>query len=146
LPFMDYVLNHHGYHAGLQSINALALCHGVIKVSSDNLNVQVFGFFVFSFFRCFMFAITFSFLPTFLSVKVVGRGSGLLVLSQGISSLLNIALASLAIKQFGGNFFYPNLFYTLGVLPCIYFAWEMGKGIKREEKEKKLPGALLDEE
>jgi hypothetical protein len=58
LPFMDLTLNKFGYHAGLQAINVLAIIHGVIKVSSDNLNVQILGFAVFSFFRCFLVSVS----------------------------------------------------------------------------------------
>lgn len=137
LPFMDWILIHRGFHAGFQSINFLALVHGIIKVSSDNLNVQVIGFVVFSFFRCFLFTISFSFLPTFLGTKVVGKSAGILSCIQGLFSFINIPLASLAVNQLDGNFFVPNLFYTLATLPCIYAAWIIGEGIKKEEQAKK---------
>ena len=50
LPFLGYVLTHYGYHAGLQTVNFLALAQGIIRRSSDNLNVQVLGFIFASFF------------------------------------------------------------------------------------------------
>ena len=45
LPFVDFILNRYGFHAGLQSINVLALSYSVVKVSSDSLNIQVLCFF-----------------------------------------------------------------------------------------------------
>ena len=109
LPFMDYIVNRYGYHAGLQSINVLALSYSIVKVSSASLNVQILGFVLFSMFRCFLFTVCFSFLPTFVVGKVVGRGVGVMVLCQGVTSLLNIPLSSRAVNSLDGNFFLPNL-------------------------------------
>jgi hypothetical protein len=134
LPFVDIILNRYGYHAGLQSINVLALSYSVVKVSSDNLNVQVLGFLLFSIFRCFLFSICFSFVPTFLTGKVVGRGIGVMVLFQGLSSLVNIPLASWAVNGLDGNFFLPNLLYTIATIPFFYVAWLMGAAIKTDKR------------
>jgi hypothetical protein len=134
LPFMDYILNEYGYHAGLQSINVLALSYSVVKVSSDSLNVQVLGFLLFSMFRCFLFTVCYSFLPTFMSGKVVGRGVGVMVLCQGVTSLVNIPLSSWAVNRLDGNFFLPNLLYTILLMPFFYVAWLMGAGIMVEKR------------
>lgn len=99
LPFMDFILNRWGYHAGFQSINVLSLAHGIILTSSDNLNVQILGFIIFSFFRCFLFTISFSFVPTFMSQSVVGRGSGIMTFWFGVLSFVNIGLSSWAVSQ-----------------------------------------------
>ena len=61
-PIVDYVLGQYGYNAGLQTINVLAIAHGIIQISSaassnQNLNIQIVGFVIFSFFRCFLFYI-----------------------------------------------------------------------------------------
>ena len=136
LPVLDFVLTRYGYHAGLQTVNALALAQGVIMVSSDNLNVQVLGFIFASFFRCFMYTICLGILPAFLGVNAVGKGSGIMPCIAGLLSLVNIPLASWAVNGLNGNFFYPNLIYTLLVLPCIYLAWELGQGMKREDQAK----------
>lgn len=141
LPFMDYILNRYGYHMGLQSINILAIAYGLVKVCSDSLQVQVFGFLLFSMFRCFMFTITFSFLPTFMAGKVVGRAAGIMVLSQGITSLVNIPLASWAVNGLDGNFFIPNLLYTVGVVPFLYIAWLMGRGVHQETRASDVDAA-----
>jgi hypothetical protein len=134
LPFIDFILNRYGYHAGLQSINVLALSYSVVKVSSDSLNVQVLGFLLFSMFRCFLFAVCFSFVPTFLTGKVVGRGIGVMVMFQGLTALVNIPLASWAVKGLDGNFFLPNLMYMIATIPFFYVAWLMGAGIKIEKR------------
>jgi hypothetical protein len=150
LPLQDYVLKHYGYYGGFQLINILSLLHGVIKVApfTQSLELQVLGFIVFSFFRCFMFTITFSFLPTFLNLKVVGRCAGLLVFCQGITPALNIPLTQLAIKHFDGDFFYPNLFYTVGTVPIFFLVWVMGQRIKIENDQvgkRSLPSSPPDE-
>ena len=134
LPFVDFILNRYGYHAGLQSINVLALSYSVVKVSSDSLNVQVLGFLLFSLFRCFLYSICFSFVPTFLTGKVVGRGIGVMVMFQGLTSMVNIPLASWAVNGLDGNFFLPNLIYTIATIPFFYVAWLMGAGIKIEKR------------
>ena len=136
LPFMDYMLNNYGYHAGFQSINILSLAHGIILTSTDNLNVQVLGFLIFSFFRCFFFTVSFSFVPTFLGQSVVGRGSGILMFWFGLLSFVNIGLSNWAVNGLGGNFFWPNLILTLAVVPCIVLAWLMGKCIRQEQQVK----------
>jgi hypothetical protein len=53
-PLVDATLHRFG---GLQLANALAAIHGIIQVSSTNLNVQVLGFVVFSFYRSFLFSV-----------------------------------------------------------------------------------------
>lgn len=136
LPFMDFVLNHYGYAAGFQCINILSLAHGIIMVSSDNLNVQVFGFLIFSFFRCFLFTVSFSFVTTFLGNRVVGRGSGYMTFWFGLLSFINVGLSSWAINGLDGNFFWPNFILTLAVFPCIVLAWIMGKCIDQEHRAK----------
>jgi hypothetical protein len=135
-PLVDAALHRFGYHVGLQLVNALAAIHGIIQVSSTNLNVQVLGFVVFSFYRSFLFSVVFSFLPNFLGRKVVGKANGLLQVSAGLTSFLNIPLSNAAINKWDGNFFIPNLIYTVLVIPFCYTAYVMGKGIRLEETEK----------
>jgi hypothetical protein len=110
------------------------------KVSSDNLNVQIAGFIFFSFYRCFLFSVTFGFLPTFLHQKVIGKAAGILYFSGGIANFLNIPMKDLAVKHLDGDFFIPNLVYTTLVIPCIAATWGIGQAMKREKaaKEAKL--------
>lgn len=138
LPFADHALTRWGYHTGFQCVNALALLHGIIQVSTENLNVQILGFVAFSFFRCFLFAVSFSFLPTFLGGEVIGKAASLLVSLGGIVLFLNIPLANAAVNQLGGNFFWPNMFYTLIVLPNIAVVWFIGRCIDREHEATRL--------
>jgi hypothetical protein len=134
-PLIDATLQHYGYDGGLQLVNALAAIHGIIQVSSTNLNVQVVGFVVSSFYRSFLFAVVFSFLPTFLGRAVVGKANGLLAVSAGLANFINIPLGNAAINQWDGNFFIPNLLYTVLVIPFGYAVYVIGKGIRLEETE-----------
>lgn len=134
LPFTERALHKYGYHAGFQCVNALALLHGIIQVASTNLNVQIVGFIIFSFFRCFLFAVTFSFLPTFLNPSVLGKATGVLVCLAGLMLLVNLPLANLAVNYWDGDFFWPNLFYTVVIGPCAILVWWIGKGIQREHQ------------
>ena len=136
LPFVDKIVTKGGYSAGLHVVNMLAIGQGIIQVSSTNLNVQIVGFVFYSFYRCFLFAVCFSCLPAFLSPIVLGKGYGLLIFFGGICSLINIPLANTAVKQMDGNFFVPNLIYTVLCVPCVYLVWVIHKGFKREEVEK----------
>jgi len=131
LPFVDVTIERFGYHAGLQTINVLALIHGLIQVMSENLNVQIVGFVVFSFFRCFLFSVSFSFLASFLGPNASGIGSGLMSLAGAIVLAFNFFLAKVAV--FNG-FFYPNLVYLIVLLPSIFIAVWMRK-LARKDKE-----------
>ncbi len=79
---------------------------------------------------------TFGFLPTFLDQKVIGKAAGILYCSGGITNFLNIPMKDLAVKQMDGDFFVPNLVYTILLLPCIAAAWGIGRAIKQEKAAK----------
>lgn len=129
LPFVDIVLGKYGFHAGLQSVNILALLHGLIQVCSKDLNVQIFGFVAFTFFRCFLFSVSFSFMASFLS-KNSGKGAGYMNLAGGVCILCNIPLANAAMLYLN-SFFLPNLIYTAAILPFFVAAYYMGKWANR---------------
>lgn len=133
LPFVDIALTKYGYGAGLAVVSILGLFQGIIQVSSDNLNVQIIGFFIFSFYRSFLFSVTFSSLPAFLADHVVGKGYGCLAFVAGVVSFINIPLANAVTTSLGGNFFVPNLVYTVLCVPCAYLAWRVHNGFKRED-------------
>lgn len=126
LPLVDIVLGKYGFHAGLQSVNILALLHGIIQVCSEDLNVQMFGFVAFTFFRCFLFSVSFSFMASFLSPKNSGIGAGYMNLAGGVCILCNIPLANAAMLYLN-SFFLPNLIYTAAILPFFFAAYYMGK-------------------
>ena len=136
LPLVDKIVHKGGYVAGLHVVNALAIGQGIIVVSSDNLNVQIVGFLLYSFYRCFLFSVCFSCLPSFLDGIVLGKGYGVLIFSGGVLSLMNIPLSNAAVQKLGGNFFIPNLIYTVLCVPCIFFIWNLHQGFKREAAEK----------
>jgi len=135
LPFVDIILQRYGYGVGLGVVNLLAIIQGIVQVSSTSLNVQVIGFVFYSFYRCFLFSVSFSCLPAFMSGEVVGRSYGFLILGGGLLGLINIPLSNVAVQQLGGNFFVPNLFYLLACVPCFYCCYAITKGFCREKKE-----------
>jgi MFS family permease len=138
LPFIDAVLLRFGMSGGFQAVNLLGLGYNLVRTFSDNLNVQVLGFILFSFFRCFLFGVTFSFLPSLVSPELLGKVCSMLYMVAGIVSVLNIPLANIAIETFDGDFFIPNLVYTCLLIPCALATWGIGRGIRREERAKKL--------
>ena len=135
LPFVDIILQRYGYGVGLGVVNLLAIIQGIVQVSSANLNVQIIGFVFYSFYRCFLFSVSFSCLPAFMSGEVVGKSYGFLILGGGLLGLINIPLSNAAVQQLDGNFFVPNLFYLLACLPCFYCCYIIAKGLRREKKE-----------
>lgn len=134
VPFVGKTLDRYGFHAGLQTVNLLGCLYQIIKISSNNLNVQVAGFVIFSFFRSFFFGVTFSFLPSLLSSDMVGKATGLMYAIGAAFSFINIPMAALAVNQYDGNFFIPNLMYTILVVPCVAAAWGLGYHIEKEER------------
>lgn len=95
--------------------------------------LQIVGFVAFSFYRGFLFSVIFSFVATFLAGDVIGKGAGLLNAVSAIFKCINLPLANWAVTN-GGNFFWPNFIYTVGLLPCFVLSWKMGK-IDQQEKE-----------
>lgn len=83
-PFVDWALGRYGYHMALQLINILGLVHGIIQISATaNLNIQIIGFLVFSFYRCFLFSVIFAYLAALMPEKVLGKANGMLHISAG---------------------------------------------------------------
>lgn len=141
VPFMNWMLSKYEYHVSLQFINLLGIAHGIIQVSSMNLNVQVFGFIIFSIYRCFVFSVCFGFLPTYMGSVAVGRGAGLLTFSQGIGCLVNIPLTAVSINVLDGDFFWSNLAYTLLFIPCVAISWVIGKDNAIDKQKRESSGA-----
>ena len=134
LPFVDIVLRKFGYGVGLQMINLLALLHGLVQVISKSLKVQILGFVAFTFFRCFLFAVVFSFMASFLSPNATGKGAGFLNLAGGIGMFSNIFLANTTILKYG-SFFVPNMLYTAPIVPMVAAAFLMGEWARRNGEE-----------
>lgn len=137
LPFVDFILHKYGYAAGLHACNLLGICQGIVQVSSTDLNVQIIGFVFYSFYRCFLFSVTFSALAAFLRVDVIGKGCGLYILSGGVLGLaFNLPLSWVAVNKLDGNFFIPNLVYLLGCFPCVFLCHRVGCGFAKENMKK----------
>jgi hypothetical protein len=134
LPFVDVAIHKFGFGWALQLVNLLNLAHGIIKVSTTNLNVQVLGFVFFSFFRCFLFAVTFTCLPSFINGNATGRGMGIFYVVSGIASFFNIPLANLAVEKQDGDFFIANLIFLLMTLPVIYVTCLTDKALVRDRQ------------
>jgi len=154
IPFVDFVIVHYGFIGGFHTINALALAYNLVRLTSDDLNVQIASFIFFSFFRSFLFGVSFSFLPTLLAPKVVGKATGIMYASIGVFNFLNIPLTNYTVEQQGGDFFIASLIYTLLVLPCIALACALARAIEQEKVSKEestharlrqsMGGVLLD--
>lgn len=137
VPFTDMILRKYGFHGGFQAVNILALGYNLIRLLSDSLNVQIIGFLLFSLFRCFLYGVSLSFLPSVLGPNVVGKACGIMFAITGAVAYINIPLASFALEKQNGNFFIPNLIYTILVIPCIVAACLIGREIEREKQSKR---------
>lgn len=133
LPFTDAITAKYGFYGGFLAINMLALGYSLIRLLSDNLNVQVLGFILFSFFRSLLFGVTFSALPVLLSPDVVGKATGFTYALSGLTTYVNIPLSRYAIEK-QENFFIPNLIYTVLIAPCTWASWELARAIDKEEE------------
>jgi hypothetical protein len=143
LPFVDVAIHKYGFAWALQGVNFLGLVHGIIKVSSTSLNIQIIGFVVFSFFRCFLFAVTFSCLASFTSADATGRAVGVMYVISGVASFVNIGLANLAVEKMNGDFFVPNLLFLVLTVPMIYVTFVLGKALRRDDRGRNTPEAQL---
>lgn len=133
LPLVDVIIRVYGFGAAFQCVNLINFAYILIKCTSTNLHLQTVTFFMVAAVRCFLYATTFSFLPSLLSADVVGRGTGFLYMVGGLACFLNIPLNSLAAR---GGFFLPNVFYLISVLPCTLAVWYVQKTIARENESK----------
>lgn len=92
-PFMDWVVLHLGWNVAFQLINGLSVAYMTVKVAfSTNLQVQIAGFIIYSFYRSFLFGISYSYLPTLVGDAVVGRAAGIMGGCAGLASVLLIPL------------------------------------------------------
>jgi hypothetical protein len=142
LPLVDVIVRHYGFGAAFQAVNLINFVYIFIKCTSTNLHLQVITFIMVAAVRCFLYATTYSYLPSFLSSDVVGRGTGLMSFVGGLASFLNIPLNCLAES---GDFFTPNLTYLLAVIPCTLAARYVEQTIQRENgiKEARQKGTAV---
>jgi hypothetical protein len=133
LPFEDFAIHKFGFAKALQAVNFLGMLHGIVRVASTNLNVQIVGFVIFSFYRCFLFAVTFSCLASFTSSHATGRAVGIMYVVSGAASFINIGLANLAVEQMNGDFFVPNMLFVVLTVPMVYVVYVIGKALERDD-------------
>ena len=134
LPFLDAVINKLGFYAALQAVNILGILHGIIKVGYPSLTIQVVGFVVFTFFRCFLYSVGLSCAASFIGPSSIGKATGTLYVLAGVTSFFNIGLAHWAIER--ESFFFPNLVYLVGTFPMIYLTHKLGEALEKDEESK----------
>ena len=140
-PFVDYLILNFGWTVALQSINMLAVSFLSIKVFSTDLNVQIIGFLLFSFYRSFLFGVSFSFLPSLIAGPVVGRAGGIMTASAGVVGLLLIPLIQLVVGNDKVDFFIPNIVILSLCVPTTIVICLLGRFIRLENDYKLVLGA-----
>jgi hypothetical protein len=135
VPFVEPLIHRYGFHGGLQTINVLGFAYSIVKIATRSLNLQIIGFLIFSLYRCFLFSITFSFLPTFIRFDVVGQAIGIVFFVTAVLSIVNIPLAQLAVERFQ-SFWWPNAIWVALNVPCVVAAWQLGRFMTLEGKHK----------
>lgn len=127
LPLVELFVKKCGYIFALQSVNVVAIAHGIVLLASKNLNAQVVGFVLFMFYRCFLLSVCFSYLETFAEKHALGKLTGLVNVAPGLVILLNIPLTQWALVQLKGDFFWPNFTYTMVIVPLVVGVWYLGR-------------------
>jgi len=126
LPLIELFVERWGYIVSLQLINVTAIIHGIILVTSSNLNVQILGFILLAVYRCFTYSIILSYLAVISDKQVIGKLTGVIYLVPGLFQLINLPITDWTINLLDGNYFWPNLIYAIIVIPCIIGVWFLG--------------------
>ncbi|KAG7342544.1 hypothetical protein IV203_007637 [Nitzschia inconspicua] len=134
LPLVDATVHKCGFGAAFQCVNGLTFVYILIKLTSHNLNVHIVTFIMVAVVRCYLFAVTFSFLPRLLSPDAVGKGTGFLYMVGGVASFVNIPLNNMVLHT---GFFPPNLLYLLLTIPTTLMAVVVQLTIAKEDKDKR---------
>ena len=145
MPIGDVIVQRWGYVVAFHAINGLAMGYSLIKLLCTSLPGQVAGFVMFAVFQSFLYGISFSFLPTFLSNHVAGQAVGMLFLLMGVFGLVGIPLANLAVERFNVNFFIPNCIYASLIVPAVVAAFGIGRSMKFEMAAKTKKGMGMHE-
>lgn len=136
IPCVDYILRHYGHYVGFQIINVLAVAYSCVKLFGTNLNIQIIGFIIFSFYRFLLFSITLSYVPILINVMISGKAIGIMFFMSGVIAFLNFPLSNLAITTNDGNFYQSNLILMIITIPCFLVAYRLNMYIQREEKQR----------
>ena len=116
-PLIDWTILTLGWPAALFTINGLAVAFQVVKLITDNLNIQIVGFVIYSFYRSFLFGISFSFLPSLMGHEVAGKAAGIMSGFAGIMNLGLLGFVQMAMSTDGGDFTVPNLIILSAGVP-----------------------------
>ena len=133
LPLVELFVKNWGYIFALQSINVVGISHGLVLLTTTNLNAQVVGFILFMFYRCFLLSICLSYLETFAEKHALGKLTGLISFFPGLVILLNIPLTHWAMVDRKGDFFWPNFTYTIAIVPFIVGVWYLGRSYHSQQ-------------
>lgn len=120
-PIIDWVVLRSEWTTALQIVNFLSIAFQVVKVSTDNLNAQILGFLLFSFYRCFLFGLTYSFLSCLVDGPLVGRAAGIMTGFAGIVNISMIPFVNLAVHQGNGDFWTANVIVLCLAFPSTVF-------------------------
>ena len=133
-PAIDFIILNFGWTAAFQTINLLSVSFMIIKVTTKSLNVQIVGFVFYSFYRSFLFGISFSFLPKLIGKKFVGVAAGTMACCGGIMNLLLMPWVNVAVE----DFFLPNMVFLLLEIPTIVIVCQLGCCLQIESEAKEI--------
>jgi hypothetical protein len=119
LPLVDFLIEKRGYIFAIQMVNVCAIAHGLVLTGTENLNVQVLGFVLFSVYRCMAYAILLNYLEVIAKKHVLGKLTGVISVVPAVTNLINIPLSAWALGPLRGDFFWPNFLYTVVTLLCV---------------------------
>lgn len=86
LPVVDATVQYGGFGAAFQMVNLLTFIYISIKLTVEDLNWQTIHFVLVAVVRCYLFAVSFSFLPRLLGPQVVGKATGIMYMVGGVST------------------------------------------------------------
>ena len=138
IPITNAIVSRLGFAGAFQAVNLLAVAHFSVRIFSDNLNLQIVGFVLFTMFRNLMYGVVFSWLPIILHPSVAGKAMGVMLCSTGIVAFVNVPLTTYGVEH--GDFLLPNIFHTIMVIPCIILAMMIRRVIQREEQVRREMG------
>jgi hypothetical protein len=121
LPLVDATVNYFGFDVAFQMVNILSFIYILIKVTIVDLNIQIIHFVLVAVVRCYLFAVSFSFLPRLLGADTVGKGTGLLYMVGGVSFYFPNRFQLLVCEEFTCSHRVFDFLFCLRTTFCRYF-------------------------